>query len=95
MAGYLPTWVGILLAVGGAEIFARHGYGGGVGYEWLAGLNFKNIDFSKSNFENFGYLFVWGRWGGGGGEVTQFCSPLSLIVEIRLHLIFILQNNHL
>ena len=57
MAGYLPTWVGILLAVGGAEIFARHGYGGGVGYEWLAGLNFKNIDFSKS------FLF------GGGDQI--------------------------
>ena len=79
MAGHLPTWVGILLAVGGAEISARHGYGGGVGYEWLAGLNFKNIDFSKSNFENFGYLFVSGRW----GEVTQFFSPLSLIVGLK------------
>ena len=54
LAGYLPTWVGILLAVGGAEIFARHGDVGVVGYEWLAGLNLKNIDFSKSNFENWG-----------------------------------------
>ena len=57
--------MGILLAVGGAEIFARHGYGGGVGYEWLAGLNFKNIDFSKSNF-----LF--------GGVDQIFFSPQSV-----------------
>ena len=33
LAGHLPTWVGILLAVGGAEMSVRHGYGRGVGYE--------------------------------------------------------------
>ena len=43
MAGYLPTWVGILLAVGGAEMSVRHGYGGGVGYEWLALGSFQTV----------------------------------------------------
>ena len=43
LAGHLPTWVGILLAVGGAEMSVCHGYGRGVGYDRLSLGNFHTV----------------------------------------------------
>ena len=44
MEAHLPTRVGILLTVGGAELSVRHGYGGGVGYDMLVpGLSYRRF----------------------------------------------------
>ena len=55
MIAHLPTRVGILLTVGGAELSVRHGYGGGVGYDMLApGLSYRRlikIYFTFSNID--------------------------------------------
>ena len=40
---HLPTWVAILLTVGGAEMSVCHRYGRGVGYDRLSLGNFHTV----------------------------------------------------
>ena len=40
---HLPTWVAILLTVGGAEMSVCHRYGGGVGYDRLSRVNLQTV----------------------------------------------------
>ena len=40
---HLPTWVAILLTVGGAEMSVCHRCGGGVGYDRLSRVNLQTV----------------------------------------------------
>ena len=91
LIAHLPTRVGILLTVGGAELSVRHRYGGGVGYDMLApGLSYRRLikiyfTLLKHRIEKFWFISSHCLWGSDSHQQSTWWQRSALeCFQVRL-----------